>query len=84
MTRSLLTFLTFISVILFPWPLTALLALACSISVPLLPLAAGIFADTLYYTPQAHLLPLFSLFGALATAVAFFVRSRLETSSIRR
>ena len=80
--RGILTFFVFISVIFLPWPLTAVLALVSSISIPLLPLAVGIFADTLYYTPEASILPIFTLCGAVATCVAIFVRSRLKTSII--
>lgn len=83
MTRGLVTFFTFVSIIFFPWPLAAALALISSFSIPLLPLAAGIFADTLYYAPHAGL-PIFSLSGALVTAVAFFVRSRLKASTMVR
>jgi len=82
MKRGIFTLLTFISVILFPWPLTAILTLAPSFYVPLLPLAVGIFSDSLYYVPQASTLPLGTLFGAVATGAAFFVRSRLQASSI--
>jgi hypothetical protein len=82
MMRGTLTFLAFISVILFPWPLTAVLVLVSSLSVPLLPFAIGIFADTIYYAPQTATLPLATILGALTTFVAFFVRSRLRASSI--
>lgn len=82
MTRGLLTIVPFLSVILFPWPLTALLALVSSAYVPLVPLAAGIFADTLYYSPQANALPWFSIWGALVSVIALFVRSRLMTGII--
>ncbi len=84
MMRGLLTIGTFISAVLFPWPLTAALALAAALFEPLVPLAAGLFVDTLYYAPAAHTLPLFALFGAVATALAFFVRSRLEPGIIDR
>ncbi|MFH1178130.1 MAG: hypothetical protein V1711_00170 [bacterium] len=84
MMRGMLTILSFISVMLFPWPLTAIIVLVSSFSIPLLPLSVGIFADTLYYTPQANILPLCSIFGAIATGAAFFVRSRLRTSNIGR
>ena len=80
--RGTLTVFTFISVVLFPWPLTVMLALVSSFFVPLLPLAVGLFADTLYYAPQANAFPLYTFFGALATGAAFFVRNRLQTSSI--
>lgn len=82
MMRGTLTILTFISTVFFPWPLTAVLALGASLLDPLVPLAAGLFADTLYYAPHAGTLPMFTLYGALATALVFFVRSRLKTGSI--
>jgi len=82
MIRGALTVLTFVSVVFLPWPLTAILAFATSVFEPLVPLAVGLFADTLYYTPQAGTLPLFTFVGALLTAVAFFVRNRLKTGII--
>lgn len=84
MIRGMLTILTFISAVLFPWPLTVILALVTSFFEPFVPLAVGLFADTLYYAPQAGALPLFTLYGALATGLAFFVRSRLKASIIGR
>lgn len=83
MTRGLLTFLTLVSVVFFPWPLTAVLAVAAASLEPLVPLAAGLLADTLYYAPQAQAFPLFTLFGLLVTLAAFFVRSRVRTGAIR-
>lgn len=83
MMRAALTLLTFVSVIVFPWPFTALLAVAASSLEPLLPLAAGIFTDTLYYSPQAAALPFFAIGGAIVTAAALLVRSRLRTGPIR-
>lgn len=80
MMRGFLTLLVFISVIFFPWPLTAVFALASAFFIPSLPFAVGLFADTLYYTSG---LPLFTLYGALATGLILFVRSRLKTGSIR-
>lgn len=77
---GLLTVSTFVSVVLFPWPFTALLALATSLSEPLVPLAAGLFADTLYYAPQAGGLPVFTLYGAAISLIAVFVRRWLRAS----
>lgn len=82
MMPAVLTLSTFVSVIFFPWPLSVLLALTASITEPLVPLAAGLFADTLYYTPASGS-PLFTLLGALATVIAFFVRTRLRSSTMR-
>ena len=83
MIRAFFTLFTFVSVIFLPWPVTAFLAVASAFLEPFVPLAAGLFADTLYYTPQAGL-PLFTVCGALLTIFAFFVRSRLSTSNIGR
>ena len=83
MMRGVLTVLTFVSAVLFPWPLTALLAATSALYVPLLPLSIGIFSDTLYYTPAVGL-PLFTLGGTALTLIAFFVRSRLNTGIIKR
>jgi hypothetical protein len=77
-----MTLLAFISAILFPWPMTVLIVLVSSFFVPLLPLAIGIFADALYYTPTAIAVPVFTLVGIVVTCVAFLVRSRLQTSTI--
>jgi hypothetical protein len=83
MIRGLLTFFTLASTILFPWPFTVFLALISTPFEPLVPLAAGLFADTLYFSSPATL-PVFTLCGALATALAFFVRSQLKTGIIGR
>ena len=80
--RGLLTLSSFISVIFFPWPFTVFLAIIASGTEPLVPIAVCIFADTLYYVPSAGSLPLFTLFGAVFSAVAFFVRTRLKTGNI--
>jgi len=82
--NNFLSFFVFVSIIFFPWPIAAALALFSSLSIPLLPLAAGIFADTLYYSPSVTIVPFFTLCGALTTGVALLVRSRLKTSIICR
>lgn len=83
MISAILTIFTFVSVIFFPWPLAALLALAASVTEPLVPLAAGLFADTLYYSSSVSSFPFFTLGGAIVTALSFFVRSRLRTGPVR-
>lgn len=83
MIKSVLTILTFVSAMLFPWPFTALLAIAASFFEPLIPLAAGLFADTLYYASSVEIIPLFTLYGAIVSVVAFFVRSRIKASIIK-
>jgi hypothetical protein len=83
MMRPVGTLATLLSVLWFPWQLTAFLALGMAFFEPLVPFAAGLFADTLYYMPHAGSFPIFTLAGALVTGVSFFVRSRLKTSSMR-
>lgn len=82
--RGLLTLFSFVSTIFFPWPFTTLLALAASVTEPLVPLAVGLFADTLYYAPSVSILPQYTLYGAVATTIALFVRSRLRAGIIKR
>ncbi len=82
MMRGLITLAAFVSAVFFPWPLTAFLAVGAAITEPLVPLALGIFVDTLYYAPSASFLPLSTLLGAVVTAVAFFVHSRLRAGSM--
>lgn len=82
MIRGFLTIFAFISVLLFPWPFAALVALGSSLLVPLLPVAVGLFADTLYYAPGAASFPYGTIIGALATAAAYLVRDRLAPDII--
>lgn len=82
--RPIGTIVTFLSALLFPWQMTALLALGMSPYEPWMPLAVGLFVDTLYYVPHGNSMPFFTLSGALVTAIAFFVRSRLPTGSIEQ
>ena len=84
MIGTFLTLDTFLSATFFPWPLTAVLALITAPFEPLVPLAVGIFIDLLQYVPHAYALPSFSIGGAVLTALAFFVRSRLNPSIIGR
>ncbi len=81
--NGILTITTFISVILFPWPLTVLLALITSLYEPLVPLAVGLFADTLFYVPQAGRFPICTLLGFLTSVMAVFVRRQLRASPVR-
>ena len=80
MIHKLLVILTFVSALLFPWQLTVILALTGALFEPWLPLAAGLFVDTLYFVAPGS--PHFVLFGLGATILAFFVRNQLKTSII--
>ena len=82
MMRGVLTIVSLLAVVVFPWPIAAVLAVLASFFVPLLAVAAGLFADTLYFAPAAGKLPLFTLCGGLVTLLSLFVRSRLKASII--
>ena len=84
MMRGIYTIVTFVSVLLFPWPVAAVLAFVSALHLPLLPLAIGIFFDTLYYTKATGFLPLGSMCGVLVSTIALFVRSRLNPGIIGR
>lgn len=81
MMRGFATVAAFFSVVFFPWPVTVVVTLAAAIVVPLVPLAVGIFADTLYYTPHVFSLPLGTIIGALVTVLAFFFRKRFRSAA---
>ncbi len=82
MIRGVLSALTVLSLVVFPWLYTVGLALITAAYEPLVPLAVGILADTLYYVPHSGVLPWGTIGGALVTGAALFVQSRLRTSSI--
>lgn len=82
MMRGIVTVGTLLSVIFFPWPVTAVFALLASLSEPLVPLAAGIFIDTLHYVPGQGEWPLSTMLGAIVTVLVFFVRGRLKAGNI--
>jgi hypothetical protein len=81
MMRALGTILTFIFALWLPWQCAAVLAISVSLFEPLVPLAAGIFMDCLYYAPGSGL-PLFCIGGLTATILSYLVRSQLKTSII--
>lgn len=81
--NGFLTIMTFVSAMLFPWPFTALLALIAALFEPLVPLAVGLFVDTLYYTSVTGAFPLFTLYGLFASIIAILVRRQLQASIIK-
>ena len=84
MIRAAGTCIAFVSAIVFPWPLTACLALGMAIVEPWVPFSVGLFVDTLYYLPHGSAVPVFTIAGALVTAFSFFVRGRLNAGTMVR
>lgn len=79
--RGVFTFCTLVAAVIFPWPLTALLVLSMTSLEPLLPLAAGIIYDSLYFTPHTYAFPLATVYGAGVALFASVVHSRLRKGS---
>ncbi|MBI5405502.1 hypothetical protein HY972_00480 [Candidatus Kaiserbacteria bacterium] len=75
--RGALALSALLSAVFFPWPLTAILALASAPLEPLVPLAVGILLDALYFAPESGSIPVLALSGLAVSVAAFFVRSRL-------
>jgi len=84
MIRVAAIVLSFLSAIFFPWHITVALALGLAYWEPLVPLAVGIFIDSLHYTPHAYAYPFFTVWGAVISIGILFVRSRLRTGIIGR
>jgi hypothetical protein len=78
-----LTLFILASTVFFPWLVTGIITVLLAPWEPLLPLAVGMVFDALYSAPGAHAFPVFSLYGAVLTAGAFFVRERLRASILR-
>lgn len=81
--NGLLTVLTFLSAIFFPWQFTAFLALIAVAYEPLVPCAVGLFVDTLYFVPHSGVYPLFTFYGLIVSVLAVLVRRQLRTGIIR-
>lgn len=73
---------TFLSALWLPWPMTAVLAVAAALWLPLLPLATGILLDALYYAPGTAWFPYGTLLGLLVTVASYLVRTRLAAGII--
>ena len=83
MMHKLAAVLACFSVLLFPWPFAACLALGMSLLEPFVPFIVGLLIDIFFYSPYGGALPLATLSGACVTALALLVRSRLVASIIR-
>ena len=83
MIRGILVLSCFVSTILFPWPLTLVLVGVTAFFEPLIPGAIGLFADTLYFVPSTHALPLATFGGILLSVMMVYVHDRLRTSTMR-
>jgi len=83
MMRRFFAFVACLSVLVFPWPLVACIALGSALTLPFLPLIMGFLTDAFYYAPYGGVFPLATVSGALVTILALFVRSRLLASIIR-
>lgn len=82
MLRVLIPLASFVSLFVFPWPVSLFGIFATSLIVPPLGLALGIVADFLYFVPGATVVPYFSLFGLLSFVMALLVHRFVKTRII--
>lgn len=75
MTRHALLISAFLAPLYAPIGFAVVLALSAALFFPLAPLAVGLFVDALYFNAAANTLPLYTLLGAVASALALLVRS---------
>lgn len=80
MIRGVLIFCALIAVVWFPWPYAVVMTLLAAVASPLAPLAVGLFAEGVYFTPHVYAFPIWLMVGALGTSAAFFVHRFVETS----
>jgi len=83
MIRRLFAFFPAISLLFFPFSLTVILTLLAAYATPLMPLAIGVLADTLYFSRGVASVPFYTLVGFATTVVALLVRRFIETSIMR-
>ena len=81
MMRFVLLVATFLSLVWLPWPITVVLMVASSISLPLSGIVFGVLIDMLYAPVGAVGIPLGVLWGSVASLVGYtisrFVRARI-------
>ncbi|MDB5244506.1 MAG: hypothetical protein JWN18_376 [Parcubacteria group bacterium] len=82
MSNVVLIISAFVSVIFFPWLLTAGLAIVLAFIEPVAVIALGLFADTLYYSVHAGGLPLFTFGGLILGGIGLLVRNQLRASTM--
>ena len=80
--RTFFLALVLIAAFVLPWEAAALGAIGLSLLLPLTPLTLGLLLDALYYTHHVAVVPWCTLFGALGTLAAWYVRSRLSAGII--
>ena len=76
MIRYALIGLAFLSLFVFPWPLTVALTFVASLYIPPLALLMGALAEILYGTGG---MPYALIVGVVGSVVAYFVRRLIKT-----
>lgn len=83
MNKNALIIFPFVSLLFFPFSISILFACLGAFVSPLIPFAAGLFAEALYGAPQASSVPIYALSGLILTLFAFVVHKFVETSIIK-
>lgn len=71
--------IAFVSLFVFPWPVSYALILLASIFLPLAGVALGILLDLVYFVPGSAFVPYGSLFGLLCTVFSLLMQRFVKT-----
>ena len=82
MMRLVAILLAFISLFIFPWPVTALLMLGAGLLLPFSALALGIIADLVYFVPGGAFMPYFTVLGLVFFMISLLVHRFVKTRII--
>ncbi len=69
----------FISLFVFPWPVSFALILVASVFMPLAGVTLGILSDLLYFVPGSAFVPYGSLFGLVCTVGSLLMQRFVKT-----
>lgn len=68
----------FLSLFLFPYPLSLILSCVAGLFFPPAPFLVGVVGDLLYYHPSVSFIPYGVVWGSVLTVFVFFVRRFLR------
>lgn len=72
----------FVSLFVFPWPVSAAFMLAASLFLPPAGIALGLVADLSYFVPGAALFPYLTVWGLACTLASLLVHRFVKTRII--
>jgi hypothetical protein len=71
--------IAFVSLFIFPWPVSFVAIALASIFLPFAGVALGVLADLIYFVPGSAFLPYASLFGLFCTVLSLLMQRFVKT-----